>query len=118
MTYELASQQASWADVHQFVLPKLQRVGDWPMAGSPAWCLLDDRDPVKWASVLDAAQHWTLRIEYFQTVEADASSNISNALNWSEIARTFARRDAFLTARGEPAEHFTARPWMDRRASR
>jgi len=108
MTYELASQQVSWSEVHGFVLPKLQKVGDWPMAGSPAWCLLDDRDPVKWASVLDAGQHWALRVEYFQTVEAEASSDISAAEDWSKIARIIKNR----------SDYFAARPWLNRRCGR
>lgn len=115
-TYALASQQVSWSDVHSFVLRRLQTVRDWPLAGSPAWCDLGDCERVKWASLLDASQHWVLRLEYFQTVEADASSDISAAGDWAGIARTLARRDAFLASRGEPVEHF--RPWSDRRAAR
>lgn len=90
--YALASQQVSWSDVHSFVLRRLQTVGDWPMAGSPAWCDLSDCDRVKWASLLDAAQHWVLRVEYFQQVEADASSDISAAESWSTVARQVQRR--------------------------
>jgi hypothetical protein len=66
VTYALASQQTSWSDVHAWVLPKLHLVEDWPMVGSPAWCQLGDRDLAKWAAVLDAAQHWALRIETCQ----------------------------------------------------
>lgn len=106
MTFALTSQQVSWSDVHAFVFPKLQRVGDWPMLGSPAWCELDDRDPIKWASVLDGGQHWALRVEYLQTVLCDASSDISAAENWSEIARVIKNRN----------DYFAARPWMNRRA--
>lgn len=114
--YSRRSQQVSWSDVHAFVLRRLQTVGDWPTAGSPAWCDLDDDSRTKWASLLDAAQHWILRIEYFQTVEAEASSEMSAALDWSAVARALARRDAFLASRGEPVEHFG--PWTDRRAAR
>lgn len=106
--YALASQQVSWSDVHAFVLPKLQLVGDWPLVGSPAWCELDDRDRVKWAAVLDAAQHWALRVEYFQTVECEASHEISAAENWTAIANA---------AKGR-ADYFAARPWLNRRADR
>lgn len=106
MTYALSSQQVSWSDVHQFVLPKLVKVGDWPMIGSPVWCGLDDRDPIKWAAVLDGGQHWALRVEYLQQVEADASSEISAAENWSAIANAIKGRN----------EYFAARPWLNRRA--
>jgi Protein of unknown function (DUF2742) len=102
--YALASQQVSWTDVHEFVLPKLKLVGDWPMVGSPAWCELDARDRVKWASLLDAAQHWALRVEYFQQIECEASHEISAAEDWSAIAQ-------FLKGR---AEFFSARPWLKR----
>lgn len=102
-----ASQQVSWADVHAFVLPKLVRVGDWPMLGSPVWCDLDDRDPIKWASVLDGGQHWALRVEYLQQAECDASRAISAAEDWAAIARTIKTR----------SDYFAARPWMNRRAA-
>ncbi|BBY91329.1 hypothetical protein MGALJ_09980 [Mycobacterium gallinarum] len=108
MTYELASQQVSWADVHAFVLPKLKLVGDWPMLGSPAWCGLDDRDRVKWASVLDAAQHWALRLEHGQIVSCEASHDVSSAGDWLKVARDVRRG----------ADYFAARPWMKRGANR
>ncbi|WP_370499769.1 DUF2742 domain-containing protein [Mycolicibacterium sp. jd] len=101
MTYELASQQVSWSEVHGFVLPKLQKAGDWPMAGSPAWCELEDRDPVKWASLLDAAQHWVLRIEGLQQAECAASHAISASEDWSRIAHLVRGR----------ADYLDARPW-------
>jgi hypothetical protein len=108
MTYQLASQQVSWSDVHEFVLPRLRKVGDWPMVGSPAWCELADRDPVKWASVLDAGQHWALRVEYLQQVECEASHEISAAEDWSAIARVIKGR----------SDYFSARPWLNRRDGR
>lgn len=108
MTYLLASQQVSWSDVHAFVLPKLQLVQDWPIIGSPAWCELDDRDRVKWASALDAGQHWALRLEYFQQVECEASTAISAAEDWANIARVIKDRN----------DYFAARPWLNRRDGR
>lgn len=111
-TWARASQQVSWSDVHAFVLPKLVLAGDWPMIGSPAWCDLDGRDRAKWASVLDAAQHWALRIEHLQQAECESSHDISAAEDWSKLADTIRNRDDYLTARGEPAEHF--RPWTSR----
>ncbi|OBF52529.1 hypothetical protein A5778_15525 [Mycolicibacterium monacense] len=98
----------SWSDVHEFVLPKLRKVGDWPLAGSPAWCALDDRNRIKWASLLDASQHWVLRVEYFQQVECEASHEISAAEDWSTIARVIKDR----------TEYFVARPWLNRRDGR
>jgi hypothetical protein len=102
-----ASQQVNWSTVHEFVTAKLERIGSWPMAGTPAWCALDDRDPAKWAALLDAAQHWALRVETCQQARCAASSDISGAADWSAVAReTFARN-----------QFYAARPWMKRIAS-
>ena len=57
---------------------RLRKVEDWPMAGTPLWCELCDRDPIKWTSVLDAAQHWALRIETCQ--QADGSVTVPAVL--------------------------------------
>ena len=102
--YALASQQVSWLDVHDFVVPRLRKVGDWPMIGSPAWCDLGDRDLIKWASVLDAAQHWALRVETCQQAECEASHAISAGWDWAAIARDIKQR----------ADFYEARPWLRR----
>lgn len=107
MSYALASQQVSWITVHDFAVPRLQRVGDWPMAGSPLWCDLNDRDPVKWAAILDAAQHFALRVETCQHARREASQAIADAENWLEVARIAKHRSDF----------YSARPWLRRRAS-
>lgn len=44
-----ASRAVSWWSVHEYVAPTLAAAVEWPMAGTPAWCDLDDTDPVKWA---------------------------------------------------------------------
>jgi hypothetical protein len=75
----VASQQASWWDVHTYVSPTLAEVGCWPMVGTAAWCALPDDDPVKLAALLDAAQHWALRLETCQVAECEASHAISAA---------------------------------------
>jgi hypothetical protein len=63
-TWRLVSSRAvCWWEVNTFVAPLLARVGSWPMAGSVAWCALADDHPAKWAALLDAAQHWALRVE-------------------------------------------------------
>lgn len=108
MTYALSSQQVSWLEVHDFVMPKLRKAVDWPMLGSPAWCALADRDPVKWAAVLDGGQHWALRVEYFQQATCEASQDISALEDWAAIATTIRNR----------AGYFAARPWMSRRSPR
>jgi hypothetical protein len=108
MTYATAAQQVSWLAVHDFVLPKLHLVGDWPMIGSPAWCELESRDRVKWASVCDAAQHWTLRVETCQRAACEVSRDLSAAEDWLKVARIAQRR----------CEFYSARPWLRRGASR
>jgi hypothetical protein len=94
--YAIASQQVSWVDVHEFVLPKLQAVGDWPMVGSPAWCDLGGSDPIKWAALLDAAQHWALRLEACQTARAEASRDVAAAADWRAIAQEKLRLDSAI----------------------
>jgi hypothetical protein len=87
-----ASQQVSWWSVHEQVTGLLQEVGDWPMAGTPAWCALDDDDPVKLAALFDAAQHWALRVETCQEAECEASHDISAVADWSAIATEIRQR--------------------------
>ena len=82
----LSSQQVAWWEVHEYVTDVLRDVEHWPLIGTPAWCLLDDDDPQKWAALLDAAQHWALRVETCQQATADAASAISAAQNWGRIA--------------------------------
>ena len=62
----LNSRQISWWSVHEFVQAVLDQVNNWPMPGTPAWCLLAADDPRKWAALLDAAQHHALRLELNQ----------------------------------------------------
>lgn len=99
-----ASQQVSWWSVHGYVAPILASAGSWPTLGTPQWCALDDDDPVKLAALLDAARHWALRVETSQQAECDASREISDAVDWSAIAREILTRRAF----------FAERPWMKR----
>lgn len=98
------SQQVRWLSVHRFVAPALAQAQPFPMVGTPAWGALDDVDPRKWAAVLDAAQHWALRVENCQQAYADAGSEISVAANWSQIAQHIRNEREF----------FAARPWMRR----
>jgi hypothetical protein len=67
------------------------------MAGTPAWCLLDDDDPAKVAALFDAAQHWALRIETSQQAKCAASREISTAAEWSAIAtEIWQRRKVYI----------------------
>jgi hypothetical protein len=73
---DISSRQVSWWSVHEFVSSRLTEVGSWPMLGTPAWCDLDDDDERKTAALLDAAQHWALRLETGQQAMADAGAEI------------------------------------------
>jgi Protein of unknown function (DUF2742) len=97
----MSSRQVNWYDrVHLFVKPWLEAVGDWPMIGTAAWAALPDNDPRKWAAVLDAAQHWALRVETCQAELAEASQAVSGSArsvygkSWASIARGLAQRGA------------------------
>jgi Protein of unknown function (DUF2742) len=100
----ISAQSTSWWDVHQFVQPCLDQVGGWPLIGSPEWCLLPDDHPAKWASLLDAAQHWALRVETCQIAECEASHEISGAWDWGQIGRQIRSHNEF----------YSARPWLRR----
>ena len=69
------------------------------MVGSVEWCALDDNDLVKTAALLDAAQHWALRVETCQQQLAEASRDISGAADWSAIATEIQRRRAVYIRR-------------------
>jgi hypothetical protein len=99
--------QVSWWSVHEHVVPILASVEWWPMVGTPEWCALDDDDPVKLAALLDAAQHWALRVETCQEAHCDASRQVSGAVDWSALAREINQR----------ADFYATRPWLRRVAS-
>jgi Protein of unknown function (DUF2742) len=104
LTALTSSQQVSFWPVHEFVAPALDRVGWWPMVGTPAWCLLDDDDPAKGAALFDAARHWALRLETLQQARCEASREISAAADWSAVARQIFVHNSF----------YVARPWLRR----
>lgn len=86
------SQQVSFWAVHEFAQERIDAAGHYPMAGTPAWCALPDRDRRKWAALLDFAQHHALRVETAQEQRAAAGRAIAGAANWSQIARDTAQR--------------------------
>jgi Protein of unknown function (DUF2742) len=100
----ISAQSTSWWDVHQFVQPCLDQVGGWPLIGSPEWCLLPDDHPAKWAALLDAAQHWALRVETCQVAECEASHEVSAAADWGHIGRQIRAHNEF----------YAQKPWLRR----
>jgi hypothetical protein len=88
-----SSQQVEWYEcVYLFVKPWLDAVGDWPTVGTAAWTALEDGDPRKWAALLDAAQHWALRVETCQQAECHASRAVSAARNWKAVTAKITAR--------------------------
>jgi hypothetical protein len=102
-----ASQQVSWWSLHDFVAEELDRVGTWPMVGTPAWWALAHDHPAKRAALLDAAQHWALHVELNQEARGEASRDVSAAADWPAVAREINERNDF----------YAARPWLKREAS-
>ena len=93
------AQTVSWWSVHEFVDRWLVTVDDWPLAGTPEWCQLSDTDPRKWCALLDAAQHWSLRIETCQESRAEASRAIAGAVDWPKLANELTQLRAWRAAR-------------------
>lgn len=83
----MTARSVSWWSVHEFVTRLTELVAAWPMAGTPAWCALDDYDPRKLAAVLDAGQHHALRVETAQEIHAEASKAVAAATDWRAIAQ-------------------------------
>jgi Protein of unknown function (DUF2742) len=90
--YDCASRSIDWWRVHQYVLPLLEEVRCWPMAGTIAWTALSDGDPAKRAALFDFARHHALRVDTSQNALADASREISKSPDWSVIAGRLIRR--------------------------
>jgi hypothetical protein len=93
------SQQVSWWSVHEFVGAVLNQVNDWPTLGTPAWCSLTHEDPRKWAALLDAAQHWALRVETCQEARGEAGRAVSEAVEWPKVSRELLQLASFRAAR-------------------
>lgn len=94
----LGSRTVDWWPVHTYVLPVLDRVGTWPMAGTLAWSALDNDDPAKIAALFDAARHHALRVDAAQEALAQASRDIAGAVDSQSIARGVLRQEWRRTA--------------------
>ncbi|MCV7053594.1 DUF2742 domain-containing protein, partial [Mycolicibacterium gilvum] len=70
--------------------------------------------PVKWAAVLDAGQHWILRVEGWQTADCDASAAISAGADWAATSRLVTQHNSYFAARsGEVGCGFGRGPALD-----
>ncbi len=103
----VGARSVSWWSVHEYVQQYIDRVGPFPMAGTPAWCALSDDDPIKKAGILDAAQHWALHVEINQKQRAEASKAVAESADWPTVASMMRNRSEF----------YAARPWLRREAA-
>jgi hypothetical protein len=101
------SQQVDWWTVHEYVAPVLDRVVNWPLAGSVEWQNLRDDDVCKIAAVCDAARHHILRVDTAQNAMCQAGESISAAEDWAAVARVIYNRACFEAER----------PWLKRGAA-
>ena len=88
-----------WWRVHEFVLPLLEEVRCWPMAGTITWQRLDAADPAKRAALYDFARHHALRVDTGQVALAQTSRDISAAADWSAISRNMLQRSSVYIPR-------------------
>lgn len=87
----MGSSSVSFWSVQEFAAPVLQRVGRWPLVGTPEWCQLPADHEAKLAALLDAARHHALRLELNQEARAEASRDISGAADWPKVGRELQR---------------------------
>jgi hypothetical protein len=95
----IPSRSVDWWRVHTHVLPLLEEVGSWPMAGSLLWEQLHDDHPAKRAALFDAARHHILRVDTAQAAMAEVSRDISAAADWSAMARNMLQRNSVYIPR-------------------
>jgi hypothetical protein len=88
----IESRSVAWWPVHEFITALVAQANNVPVAGTPAWCALADRDPRKLLALAVAGEHHVLRVETAQTAKAQASRDISAAADWSAVARSHLRR--------------------------
>ncbi|EUA45487.1 hypothetical protein E3G44_002525 [Mycobacteroides abscessus] len=103
--YANTSRQVAWLTVHEFVQPRIEASGPFPVAGTVAWQLLSATDPGKWAALLDAAQHYALRLDIEQEAAIAAGQAISRSQDWGSVARKMRQRHDF----------YEQRPWLRRK---
>lgn len=101
------STQVSFWETHLFIEAAIAQanVGPLPVAGTPAWCALDD-DVRKLLALADAGVHHVLRIETAQAAMAQTSRDVSAAADWPAIAVRMRQHNEF----------HAARPWLRRSA--
>jgi hypothetical protein len=109
------SRQVAWYDVHDWAERTLESLGlqpdhlgihAAPLIGAAEWRSLPDDDPRKLASAIIAAVHIALRWDAEQAALAEASQEISAALDWGAVGNRIR----------EHREWMDAHPWARRTA--
>ena len=93
-------------DPHVEVRAYVQRIfasnqGRPPLAGSPDWCELGDGSPAKLLAVLVAGSRWVLESDLAAREDRrhalkDAAVEVSDAADWSAVAKRVRDRDAAI----------------------
>lgn len=99
-----ASRQVDWWSVYTWSRQFLANAGDFPQAGTPAWGALDNDDPRRLYGVLEAAQHWTVRLDALQqdvpgNVNLDAAAHIADVGEELGLTPELAGRIAAIACR-------------------
>jgi hypothetical protein len=102
----VSARSVSWWSVHEYVTEFIGTLTEWPMAGTPEWCDLDDYEPRKLAAVLIAGSHHALRVETAQETNAEASKAVAAAADWRGIAEEIHQLHTWRSTR----------PWATRQA--
>jgi Protein of unknown function (DUF2742) len=111
-----SSQQVNWSEVERWAAPFLDSVGSWPTIGTPEWCSLPMDDRRRWVAVIDAAQHWALRMETCQAAECEASHAISAAAGYDDAGHPVTWGAVAQRLR-DHNEFYAQRPYLKRAAS-
>ena len=102
-----ASRAVSWWETHLFVTRVTAHAADLPTAGTTAWLALSDDDPRKLLALAVAGEHHVLRVETAQEQLAEASKDVSAAIDWVAFAQRNHARTNFRARR----------PWMNRKST-
>ena len=101
----IESRQVAWWPCHEFITALVAQANNLPVAGTPAWCALLDRDPRKLLALGVAGEHHVLRMETAQQALAKVSGDIAAAADWANIAREIQQCNSF----------YAERPWLRRK---
>lgn len=96
----MTDQPITWDPVREYVYRVLGGRTTTIIAGTPEWIALDDNDPAKTDALITAGSRWVLEHQLDQLDEQRAAAKaaaieISEARDWSAVAKRIRDRDAF-----------------------